>query len=245
MSQPAGRGPWLLVSDVDDTLTGDRAALERLWAAIRRHPQRLRLALNSSRPAASVDATLAREFPADFAPDAIITGMGTEIRIGGEWLSDWSARFAAWPAEAIFALVTGMGFAPHPAEFLTAGKLSFAVPDAGARDRVLQALAAAGLPVRAVFSGQSDLDLLAPGAGKDAAARFLAERLGIAPQRMVVAGDSGNDLALFDVGFRAIAVGNARRELIEAMPRAKSYRARAPHAAGVLEGLVALGILPG
>ncbi|MDQ7260874.1 HAD hydrolase family protein [Paracoccus sp. PS-1] len=245
MSGGTGQGPWLLVSDVDDTLTGDRPALERLWTAVRRHPDRLRLALNSSRPAASVDATLAREFPADFAPDAIITGMGTEIRVAGAWLEDWSARFRQWPAEAVFALVSGMGFAPHPAEFLTPGKLSFAVPDAEARARVLEALAAADLPVRAVFSGQSDLDLLAPGAGKDAAARFLAERLGIPAERMVVAGDSGNDLALFDVGFRAIAVGNARRELIEAMPRGKSYRARAPHAAGVLEGLVALGILPG
>ncbi|WP_199258124.1 HAD family hydrolase [Paracoccus binzhouensis] len=245
MNQPAGHGPWLLVSDVDDTLTGDRAALERLWAAIRRHPGRLRLALNSSRPAASVDATLTQEFPADFVPDAIITGMGTEIRVAGAWLSDWSDRFRDWPAQAVFALVAGMGFAPHPAEFLTPGKLSFAVPDAAARDRVLLALAEAGLPVRAVFSGQGDLDLLAPGAGKDTAARFLAERLGIPAERMVVAGDSGNDLALFDVGFRAIAVGNARRELIEAMPRGKSYRARAPHAAGVLEGLVALGILPG
>ncbi|MCX8996162.1 HAD family hydrolase [Rhizobiaceae bacterium BDR2-2] len=245
MSGEPGEGPWLLVSDVDDTLTGDRRALEQFWAAVRRHPDRLRLALNSSRPAASVDATLASEFPADFAPDAIITGMGTQIRVGGAWLSDWTARFDRWPGEAVFALATEMGFVPHAAEFLTAGKLSFAAPDPNARARLLDALAAAGLPVRAVFSGESDLDLLAPGAGKDVAAQFLAERLGIPADRMVVAGDSGNDLAMFELSARAIAVGNARRELIEAMPPGKTYRARAPHAAGVLEGLVALGILPG
>ena len=245
MSGGTAAGPWLLVSDIDGTLTGDRMALERLWAAVLRHPDRLRLALNSSRPAASVDATLATEFPAGFLPDAIITGMGTEIRLGGTWAADWTARFERWPRDAVFALVGGMGFAPHAAEFQTAAKLSFAVPDPEARSRVLAALDAAGLPVRAVFSGESDLDLLAPGAGKDTAARFLATRLGIPADRMVVAGDSGNDLAMFEAGGRAIAVGNARRELIEAMPPAKSYRARAPYAAGVLEGLVALGILPG
>ncbi len=245
MSGGAAGGPWLLVSDIDGTLTGDRAALDRLWSALARHPDRIRLALNSSRPSASVDATLAQEFPADFAPAAVITAMGTEIRIGGAWAADWSARFDTWPRDAVFALVAGMGFTPHAAEFQSAAKASFAVPGPAARARVLAALAAAGLPVRAVFSGESDLDLLAPGAGKDTATRFLAEKLGIPADRVVAAGDSGNDLAMFKVGARAIAVGNARPELTQAMPPATSYHARAPYAAGVLEGLIALGILPG
>lgn len=237
-------GPWLLVSDIDDTLTGDGAALERLWAAVKRHPERVRLALNSSRPAQSVDATLAQVFPAGFAPEAVITGMGTQIRIRGVAAADWASRFAGWPRAAVHDLVAGMGFAPHPAEYQTPGKASFAVP-AAERDRVLAALAEKGLPVRAVFSGQSDLDLLAPGAGKDEAARFLCARLGFSPDRLIVAGDSGNDLAMFRVASCAIAVGNARRELLTAMPPDTSYRARAAHAAGVHEGLIALGILPG
>ena len=74
---------WLIVSDIDDTLTGDRDSLERLWAALQPLRGSVRLALNSSRPAASVDETIRSYFPAGFAPDAIITGLGTEIRIGG------------------------------------------------------------------------------------------------------------------------------------------------------------------
>ncbi|MGV8989008.1 MAG: HAD-IIB family hydrolase [Cypionkella sp.] len=245
MSGRAAAGPWLLVSDIDDTLTGDREGLARLWQAVRAHPDRLRLALNSSRPAASVDATLAAEFPEGFAPDAVITGMGSEVRIGGDWAADWSLRWSDWPRDTIVTLVTDLGFAPHAAEFQTPAKASFAVKGAAARDQVLDALAAEGLPVRAIFSGESDLDLLAPGAGKDAAMRFLAEKLGIPPDRVVAAGDSGNDRAMFEEAARAIAVGNARRELIETMPPAKTYHARAHHAAGVLEGLIALGILPG
>jgi sucrose-6F-phosphate phosphohydrolase len=245
MSDGDAAARWLLVSDIDDTLTGDPEGLERLWQAVQANRDRLYLALNSSRPAASVDATLAAEFPPDFAPDAVITGMGSQIRIGGVWAQDWSARFRDWPRDAIFTLVSDLGFAPHAAAFQTDAKASFAVAGVAARDRILAALAAEGLPVRAVFSGKSDLDLLAPGAGKDAAMLFLAEKLGIPRRRVVAAGDSGNDLAMFKAAARAIAVGNARQELIETLPPGKTHRAKAHHAAGVLEGLIALGILPG
>lgn len=54
---------WLLVSDIDDTLTGSRADLERLWHQLKNAKSHLKLALNSSRPAASVDQTLADYFP--------------------------------------------------------------------------------------------------------------------------------------------------------------------------------------
>ncbi len=237
--------PWLLVSDIDDTLTGDAAALDRLWSALRRAEGRVKLALNSSRPAASVDRTLAEEFPAGFAADAVVTALGTEIRIGGAWHAGWADRFADWPRDEIAALVESLGYAPHAAEFQSRAKASFAVPGPAARDRVLAALAAAGLTARAIFSGQSDLDLIAPAAGKDAATRFLAENFGIPLPRVIAAGDSGNDLAMFEASGHAIAVGNARAELLDALPPGKAYRARAAHAAGVLEGLIRLGVLPG
>jgi sucrose-6-phosphatase len=234
---------WLLVSDIDDTLTGDAAALEALCARFARHRDRLKVALNSSRPAASVDRTLAEAFPPDFAADAIITAMGTEIRLHGALLQPWAARFAGWPRAEIAALVTEMGYTPHAEEFQTPTKASFRVP-AEELGRVTAALAASGLPHRAIFSGSSDLDLLPPDADKGAAALFLAKTLGISSRRLVAAGDSGNDLAMFEAAARAIAVGNAREELLAAMPPGKSYHARGRHAAGVLEGLIRWGVLP-
>lgn len=235
---------WLLVSDIDDTLTGDRAALDGLWDAVCKAAPPLKFALNSSRPSASVDETIADYFPASFAPDAIITGLGTQIRVKGDWLEDWSARFADWPRDEIAARVLAMGFEPHPPQFQTPGKASFAVPGKEAYALVLAELQRNHLPFQALFSGESDLDLLAPGAGKDAASRYLAEFYGIAPDRIIAAGDSGNDLAMFKAAGRAIAVGNARRELIDAMPVEKTYLAKSHHAAGVHEGLIELGILP-
>ncbi len=234
---------WLLVSDIDDTLTGDAGALENLWQVLRAHRPGIRLALNSSRPWQSVDQTLVADFPAGFRADALITGLGTEIRVGSTWLESWQAQFLDWPDRDVRNLVTAMGYVPHADCFQTGGKASFTVPGKAHADRVLERLEKEGIAFRYIFSGTRDLDILAPGAGKDAAMRHLADHLGIPLQRTIAAGDSGNDLALFEAAGKAIAVGNARAELLSAMPADRTYRATAGHAAGVLEGLAAFGLV--
>ena len=234
----------LLISDVDDTLTGDDAALQRLSDALRAQRPRLLVAVNSSRPAPSVQRTLDDQFPAGFPLDAMITAMGTEVRINGTPVAAWSKRFEGWPRDKIEQVVLSLGHRAHDAEFQTPYKASFAVEGAEALLEVTKALENAGLPCRLIASGKDDLDILPPGAGKDHATLFLAEQLGAGKQGFVVAGDSANDLAMFRVAPRAIAVGNARAELIDAMPRETSYHARAKHAAGVHEGLKHYRLFP-
>ena len=235
-------GRWLLVSDIDDTLTGDEAALADLGEVLRRHRDGIAVALNSSRPASSVRRTLTQLFPKAFPVDAVITALGTEIAIGGTMLSGWTDRFAGWPRDRIAKMVVALGYTPHDAEFQTPWKASFAIP-AQAWGDVTAALEAENLPCRVITSGSSDFDIIPPSAGKDAAALFLASHMGVPRSRLVVAGDSGNDLALFSVAARAIAVGNARRELFSAMPIDVSYHASLHHAAGVREGLTHFGLL--
>ena len=140
---------------------------------------RIGIALNSSRPSASVDRTIAEVFPADFAPEAIITAMSTEIRINGTCDEDWRARLAGWPRDRVAELVAGMGYAPHAAEYQTPSKASFKVPGGADLDRVTSALIAAGLDCRVIHSGADDLDLLPPGVDKGAATLFWAEKLAI------------------------------------------------------------------
>ena len=183
-----------------------------LAEAVETRRPRLTVALNSSRPAASVDATLASVFPAHFKHRAIITAMGTQVRVDGQMVPSWIARFDDWPRQRIFELVTSLGHRAHNDEYQTPHKASFAVPRGPAQDEVTAALQQADLPCRIIASGSDDLDILPPGGGKDHATLFLAQHLGVDPAtRLVVAGDSANDLAMFNVASRAIAVGNAPR----------------------------------
>lgn len=238
-SQP--RRPWLLVSDIDDTLTGDDDALAVFGAALERNRDRLWFAVNSSRPAGSVAETLERVFPPGLKPDAVITGLGTEISVDGAPLRDWDARFDGWPAQEIFDILQGFGHRAHDAEYQTARKVSFAVPKQ-AQPEALAALAP--FDCRIVASGVDDFDVIPALAGKGVAAIFLAESLGLPVEKLVVSGDSGNDLAMFRVSNSGIAVRNARPELIDALAPGSFYHARASHAGGVLEGLKHYGVLP-
>lgn len=230
---------WLLVTDVDETLTGDDAALKRFIATVKRSP-RLLVALNSSRPIASVETTLAG-FPAPFEPDATITAMGTEVRVGGRALEAWDERFVGWDRAVVDRVIQKLGYPPHPPELQTPYKASFAIPAGADQQRATDALLATGLPVRTIASGASDFDILPECAGKDHATLFLAEHLGVEAERLIVAGDSANDLAMFRAACKGIVVANARDELRSAVDPERVCFADQSRAAGVLEGLARWG----
>lgn len=232
---------WILVSDVDDTLVGDDEPLRRF---VRRTAPRTSLivALNSSRPIASVQRTL-DELPIDFQPNAIIGAMGTEVLIGNRMDAAWTARFSGWQRGPIDRIMRKRGHRPHDDEFQTPRKASFAVP-AEAQADVVADIEALDMPCRIVRSGESDFDVLPAGADKGEATLHLAETLGIAIERMIVAGDSANDLGMFAIARKGIVVGNARDELRDAVDRDRVYFAAAARAAGVLEGLEHYGALP-
>lgn len=236
--------PWLLVSDIDDTLTGDAAALTELADAMERGAKHLIFAVNSSRPAVSVAATIAEEFPANLVPAAMITALGTEISVGGTPLPLWQTRFSGWPYHRVFETLAKLGHAPHDNTYQTEHKISFAVRGERAQADARRALLEAGIECEIIASGRDDFDVIPKGAGKAAATLFLAENFGVERSRLVVAGDSGNDLSMFLAARHRIAVGNARRELIDALEPGAFYHARKAHAAGVREGLVHFGALP-
>ena len=65
------------------------------------------------------------------------------------------------------------------------------------------------------FTGDGLVDLLPAAASKAHALHWWTEFTGQALESIVFAGDSGNDLAALNAGFRAIVVGNASREVVE------------------------------
>lgn len=227
---------WLLVSDVDDTLLGDDEALETFLALVRRSDH-LTVAVNSSRPHHSVMATL-EGLPDGFMPRGIITALGTEVFVDGELLETWRSRFHGFDRQPIDRAMAGLGLQPHREEMQTPLKASYCVPRGVPVEVAIEELEKLPVALRTIVSHDGvDLDVIPREAGKGAATLHLAERLGVAMSHLVVAGDSANDALMFDAVQKAIAVGNAREELLRVADPVRTYFAKARCAAGIIEGL--------
>jgi hypothetical protein len=93
-----------------------------------------------------------------------------------------------------------------------------------------------------LVSGDRYLDVLPAGVNKGSTLRTLLGWLEIGPERVVTAGDSLNDLAMFETGLSGVMVANAEPGLLAALPRLGGvYRARGEGCEGILEGLLHFG----
>ena len=237
---PAGRVPSrLLVSDIDNTLTGSLAAARRFgdW---RRSARNWLYAVATGRSLSEARFVLGQwELP---EPDAFATSVGTEIYVRGSTglIPDegYAAEIAqGWRPRALrerLRRVAGLR-EQDPIEF-RAFKLSY-FGDAGAAERARRAIVAEGLDARVVFSHGNFVDVLPPRAGKAAAMRRLARFFDVPEDAVLAAGDSGNDLDMLRDAPRAVAVANASDELSVLWDRPNLMRASLAHAAGVLEAI--------
>jgi sucrose-6F-phosphate phosphohydrolase len=230
--------PRVLISDLDGTLVGDAAALERFaaWHATRGRGSRLVYA--TGRSAASV-AELIATTPLP-EPDALISDVGTAIRGPGEapW-SDWPPPLERWQAGVVVeVLADEPGVVLQPDAAQSDVKVSHYAGVLRHRDllRIGRALRARGVHGRLVHSAGRYLDVLPHATGKRAAARHVLRRWGIDVRDVVTAGDSGNDRDLLRLGGYGIVVGNASDEL-RTLRGARILHVVGSHADGVLEGL--------
>lgn len=94
------------------------------------------------------------------------------------------------------------------------------------------------LPVDVLHSAERYLDVLPRGVNKGSTLRRLVEQLRVPSDRVLVAGDTLNDLSLFETGYRGVVVGQSEPALVEATRDiAAVHHARQPGAGGILEAL--------
>ncbi len=242
---------WLWASDIDNTLTGDRPALDHLGKII--HEERSKgdlffILCTGRRLEQVIDGQKTEGIP---EADAVICQVGTEIYLapfkeGMAPLKEWDellrARYSRIKALEFLKDIEGLMMQPDKfnTDLKTSCYLDTTPDPEAAAQKIIEKVAPDNDSYRVIWSSGRDLDILPAKAGKGNAIQFLIEHLALGPDRTVVSGDSGNDSDMFRESFHGIAVGNARPELkefLEKLSHNKTYLAKKEFAAGIEEGL--------
>lgn len=239
----------MLVSDIDNTLLGDRAGLDALIRVLRKQPRSFGFGVATGRHLPSaLDVLRQSRVP---LPDVLITAVGSEIHYGPEIHSDtgWRRHIQhLWRRDALASLFTGVpGLTLQSDDQQSEFKLSFnADRDTSPSLRELKALLRqAGLHANLIHSHDAFLDILPVRASKGQAIRYLAYKWGLPLRAFLVAGDSGNDLEMLAGDTQAIVVSNHSAELEKLRGFEQVYFSEAPSASGILEGMAHYGFVVG
>ena len=138
-------------------------------------------------------------------------------------------------AAAVAPLLSGTpGLSPEPLHSVR--RLAYTVEPARFDHGLIPQIEAHG--VDCVLSDQRYFDVLPAGVNKGSTLRRLLHWLQLGDVPVVTAGDSLNDLALFETGLPGVMVGNAEAALRAQLPRFTSvYPARGDGCAAIAEGL--------
>lgn len=231
----------MLATDLDGTFLGgtdeDRARLYR-WIAARRSD--MRLIFVTGRDLEHIDDLCkAPGFP---RPDYIVGDVGTTVVTGDPehrpvaTVQDDIARVWADGSTRVPALLADVAWLrPQPGPF--ARRMSYYYAPKDLDDGVVRRVEAAGFDC--LLSADVFFDVLPRGVSKGPTLLKLLSALGLPADRTLVAGDTLNDLTLFETGLKAVVVGNATDALL-ARTRALGphvFHSGQPGAAGILDAI--------
>ncbi|MGA7990103.1 MAG: HAD family hydrolase, partial [Thermoanaerobaculia bacterium] len=231
----------VLVTDIDDTLLGDREGLRELLDWLQSQAPRVAFGIATGRTLAMALAILG-EWGVP-RPDLLVTSVGTEIYYGPSLTRDlaWARHIRPlWRRAGLAGALAGLpGLTPQPAMKQDEFKLSYDIDPARVwpLERLQGHLRARGLHARLIRSQDRFLDVLPVRASKGLAIRHLAYRLGLPLERFLVAGDSGNDVEMLLGDTLGVVVGNHKPEMKVLEGADRVYFARSPYAGGILEGI--------
>ncbi len=246
--------PFLLATDLDNTLVGDDKALEILNQKLNHHRQAYgsKIVYVTGRMF-SVCKQLARVKNL-LTPDALIVALGTEIYFSPQdTIPDqkWSDILAqGWDRDKITAIaIKYIELQMQPESEQNPFKISYYLAQWEA-EKILPYLKAdlidAGFEVNLVYLAGQDLEILPKYGNKGLAVRFLQEKWGMSPNVTVTCGDCVQDISLLDGEEKGIIVGNAQSELRQWYQKNRNnslYLAESTCAGGILEGLEHFGFL--
>jgi len=230
------------ISDIDGTLLGNQPALNELNSFIAEHRDSFFIVYATGRDVTEMHRGLFTE--GLLMPDAVILSTGSEIYTvnNGAFLPDiqWENMISAsWDkgrVEEAAKKVNGL-MTQGKSEKL---KVSYFIDPSEAdeiRKKFDVLFSENGIKAKIIISHEKYLDIIPINCDKGKAAAFLVNKLALPPDKCVVAGDSENDIDLFESFYQGIVVGNAHHGLRLSTLNKDFYMAGTDYAAGVLEGL--------
>jgi HAD superfamily hydrolase (TIGR01484 family) len=239
----------VLVTDLDGTLLAgerhDRLRLYRWLAQERKHVLHL---FATGRDLRSIGMLFDDPLHDELArPHLVIGDVGCTVACGQSLeevplvVDAIEERWAGF-GERVLQLTQGQrGLSPQPVA--SRRRHAFhAEPDV-IDPQLLQRLEAIG--VDCLLSDGRYLDVLPAGVNKGSTLRRVITLLELTHLPVVVAGDTLNDLAMFQQGYLGIIVGNAEEPLLQCLDTLSGvYLARGHGCSGILEGLQHYGFGP-
>ena len=230
----------LIITDLDNTLTGDEAALAEFSDLIREH-KFIGFGIATGR---RLDSAMELIEHLDLPkPDLIDTDAGTQLHYGEDLTVDasWRKQIGyAWKPDEIRKVVDALpGMFPQAEENQSEFKISYEFDATLAPNSVelKKILREAGLRAKVVVSLGMYLDIIPVRGGSDLSVRHLLWKWGFSPDNVLVAGDSGNDAGMLLGRTLGVVVGNHSPELERLRRRPRVYFAEGNHARGILEGI--------
>ena len=230
----------LLVTDVDDTLTGDDEALATLLERLETTDANVGFGIATGR---TLDESLALMGELEVrVPDVLITAAGSELHYGTHLLPDrsWERQIRyRWDRDEVERVVGAIPGLERVAKAETKYRLRYRLDPRRApnlreiRRRVRQK----GLRVTTILDHEIYLDVVPVRASPGLAIRFFCFKWNLEPQRLLVAGDSGNDWDMLSGDTLGVVVSNHTPELERLRGRPRVHFAESPHARGILEGI--------
>lgn len=247
-SIPTKKPKYILATDLDGTLIGNRKALADFNRHMIDYLNDFLLVYITGRMYASARQIIIKENL--IHPDVLVTDVGTEIYTAPgfcpyrAWEKKMTSTWDAAETKKIIEDVEGL----QPQGIQPRFRLAYHTEKSVFKNIVSKLclkVEMAQLPVKIVPSMGHIIDVIPGGAGKGPALRHIQELYSIKRENTAVCGDSGNDLSMFFEGCKGIIVGNAQTELKDALESGlqEVYPARSHHASGILEGLKKFGMV--
>lgn len=230
-----------IVSDLDQNLTGDVDALQRLLVVLRQHRKTTMFAIATGRRIDSALKLMKKYHIPE--PDILITSGGTEIYYAPKLAADvaWARHIDYhWiPHKVSEVLDSFTGLKKQPRSEQSRFKLSYYIdPDIADIEEIKRLLHQEGQSVHIHVAFGQYLDVLPSRASKGLALRYVADRWKIPLGRIFVAGGSGADEDMMRGNTLAAVAANRHHEELSQLAEVESiYFASKPFADGILEAL--------